>query len=168
MELLQEGSVKTWSLIPKTCLGAITCPTSPKKKHSDSPSSHPIGAEIFAKSLQLCPNRGKVSSALSCCLLDLLHVLFRDYYVRRDSPHQCMYPLHVCEISFNFYCDGEGLVDPRLNTRLQDCFLVSCRVNLFFQCFGMFLPCELLCEGHRLYSSFDVVILLLEFLHLCL
>lgn len=79
-----------------------------------------------------------------------------------------MHPLHVCEISFNFYCDSEGLVDPRLNVRLQDYFLVSCRVHLLFQCFGRFHLGEPLHEGHHLRSSFNVVILLLEFLCLCL
>lgn len=41
---------KTRALSPKKCCGGIRCPTSSQHKYCDSPSSHSVGAMIFARS----------------------------------------------------------------------------------------------------------------------
>ena len=119
--------------------------------------------DLHAESLQLYLNYCKVNNALGDCLLDCLDALFRYHGVGTTSLRMCLCPLHLCKLAFNCWCDGEGLIDPRLNAHLQDCFFVPCLFHLFFQCFGLLHSCEPLSEGHRLCSSFDIVILLLEF-----
>ena len=70
-ESLQQYRVKTWALIPKTCLGGIPCPTGPQHKHRDLPLSHSVEAVIMVWSPSNCSwivLRSAVHWVVACCI----------------------------------------------------------------------------------------------------
>jgi len=110
---------------------------------------------------QLYSDYCNVSNALSGYLLYILYALLRDHNVRTTPLYLFLHPLHLPDLAFNCCGDYEGLVDPRLKTRLQNRFSVSRCIYLLLKRFGLLQSREPLCEDHHLHGPFDVVILLL-------
>ena len=123
--------------------------------------------DLCTESLQLYSDDYKVSNMLNS-LLNLMYMVLRDWGVKISPLHLFLHPLHLHELVFNFCCDYEVIIDPSLNTRLQNSFFMSHCIHFLFQCFGLLHSCGPLSEGHHLHGPFDVVVLLLELTHLYL
>lgn len=93
--------------------------------------------DIRVETSQLGLDAYKVGIALSTCLFNLLYSLFRNCGVKIAPLHLFLRPLHLRELVFNFCCDYDGLINPRLNTCLQNYFFLSCCVHCLFKRFGL-------------------------------
>ena len=100
-EIYNKIHSKLGPCAPKHALGGLHAQEAPNKNIVTSLESLYWRDDLCVESLQLFSNYVEVNNTLSCCLLDLLHMLFQDLYVWGASLHQCVHP--VCLRAFRIY-----------------------------------------------------------------